>query len=100
MLRRIFRSKSEETNWRKLLIDELRMLHCSSNVIRVKKLKRMTDERYIRFFWKARRKRSLGRPRHRGKVNIKIDLRNIGWGVVDLINGLRVGKNRGLVQTR
>jgi hypothetical protein len=29
------------------------------------------------------RKRSLGRPRRRGMNNIKMDLREIGWGGVD-----------------
>jgi hypothetical protein len=31
-------------------------------------------------------KRPLGRTRHRWKGNIKMDLREIGWSVMDLIN--------------
>jgi hypothetical protein len=32
------------------------------------------------------RKRLLGRPKHRWKDNIRIDLREIGWEVVDWIH--------------
>jgi hypothetical protein len=32
---------------------------------------------------KPERKRLLGRPRHRGLNNIKIDLRDIEWGGMD-----------------
>jgi hypothetical protein len=31
-------------------------------------------------------KRSLGRPRHRWEDNIKVDLREIGWGGMDWID--------------
>jgi hypothetical protein len=31
-------------------------------------------------------KRPLGRPRHRWEYNIKIDLREIGWGGMDWID--------------
>jgi hypothetical protein len=31
-------------------------------------------------------KRPLGRPRHRWEDNIKIDLREIGWGGMDWID--------------
>jgi hypothetical protein len=31
-------------------------------------------------------KRPLGRPRHRWAVNIKADLREIGWGGMDWID--------------
>jgi hypothetical protein len=30
-------------------------------------------------------KRPLGRPRHSWKVNIKMDLRDIGWDWIDLV---------------
>jgi hypothetical protein len=30
--------------------------------------------------------RPLGRPRHRWKANIKMDLREVGWGGVDWID--------------
>jgi hypothetical protein len=31
-------------------------------------------------------KRSLGRPRHRWVDNIKMDLRDVGWGSMDWID--------------
>jgi hypothetical protein len=31
-------------------------------------------------------KRPLGRPRHRWEDNIKMDLREVGWGGMDWIN--------------
>jgi uncharacterized protein YebE (UPF0316 family) len=34
---------------------------------------------------KAEGKRLLGRPRHRWEVDIRMDLREIGWGSVDWI---------------
>jgi hypothetical protein len=36
-------------------------------------------------------RRPLGRPRHRWKDNIKMDLKEIGCGDVDWIHGLRIG---------
>jgi hypothetical protein len=35
---------------------------------------------------KARRKKTLGRPRSRWVDNIKMDLREIGWGGMDCID--------------
>jgi hypothetical protein len=35
---------------------------------------------------KPERKRPLGRPRRRWEVNIKMDLREIGWGGMDWID--------------
>jgi hypothetical protein len=32
---------------------------------------------------KPERKRPLGRPRHRWKYNVKMDLKKVGWGVMD-----------------
>jgi hypothetical protein len=43
-------------------------------------------ETYREFWWKARRKEPLGRPRSRSEYNIKMDLREIGWGDIDWIN--------------
>jgi hypothetical protein len=31
-------------------------------------------------------RRPLGRPRHRWEYNIKMDLREVGWGGMDWIN--------------
>jgi hypothetical protein len=41
-------------------------------------------------------KKPLGRPRRRWVNNIKIDLREIGWGVVDWI-WFRIGTSGGLL---
>jgi hypothetical protein len=35
---------------------------------------------------KPERRRPLGRPRHRWEDNIKIDLREVGWGDIDWID--------------
>jgi hypothetical protein len=40
-------------------------------------------------------KRPLGRHRRRWEDNIKMDLREIGWGVVDWIIWLRIGISGG-----
>jgi hypothetical protein len=39
-------------------------------------------------FWleSLREKRPLGRPRHRWEDNIRMDLREIGWGAMDWID--------------
>jgi hypothetical protein len=38
------------------------------------------------FGGKSRRKRPLGRPRRRWEDNIKMDLREVGWGDMNWIN--------------
>ena len=40
---------------------------------------------YTRFWWGNLRERQLGRPRHRWEDNIKMDLQELGRGVVDWI---------------
>jgi len=43
-------------------------------------------EVYTGFWWgNLRRKRSLGRPRHRWEDNIKMDLQEVGCGGMDWI---------------
>jgi hypothetical protein len=44
------------------------------------------EKRVQGFGGKARRKESLERPRHRWEDGIKMDLRDIGWGVVQWIH--------------
>jgi hypothetical protein len=41
---------------------------------------------YRKLVRKAEGKRPLGRPRRRGVDNIKLDLREIGWGGIDWID--------------
>jgi hypothetical protein len=44
-------------------------------------------------------KRSLGRPKHRWEDNIKMDLREIGWGGIDWIDLLQdTDQQRALVK--
>jgi hypothetical protein len=41
---------------------------------------------YRALVWKCEERRPLGRPRHRWKDNIKIDLREVGWGSMHWID--------------
>jgi hypothetical protein len=98
VLRRIFRSKRDERikSWRKLHNEDLRKFYSSPNIIR------MIKSRKMRWAWhvarmgakrnacrvlvgKPERMRPLGRPRRWWEDNIKMDLREIGWGGMDLI---------------
>jgi hypothetical protein len=38
------------------------------------------------FWWESQKERALGRHRHRWEDNIKINLREIGWGGADWID--------------
>jgi hypothetical protein len=40
---------------------------------------------YRVLIWKPEGRRQLGRPRLRWEDNIKMDLREVGWGIVDWI---------------
>jgi hypothetical protein len=42
-------------------------------------------------------KRSFGRPRRRREDNIRMDLQEVGWGDMDWIYLLRIGKGGGLL---
>jgi hypothetical protein len=55
----------------------------------------MGEERnaYRLLVGKSEGKRPLGRPRHRWVDNIRMDLREVGWGDVDWI-GLAQDRNR------
>jgi len=75
---------------------ELNDLYCSPNIVRVTKSRRMRwagnvarmRERrgvYRVLLGKPKRKRPLGRTRHRWKDNIKMDLQEVGCGGVDWI---------------
>jgi hypothetical protein len=98
VLRRIFGPKWDEVTgeWRKLHNVELHILYSSPNIIRqiisrrirwVGHVACMGGERkvYRVLVGKPEEKRPLGRPRHRCKDGIRIDLREIGWGGVEWI---------------
>jgi hypothetical protein len=82
--------------WRKLHNEELHNLYCSPSVIRMTKSKRMSwagnvarmgEKRnaYRILVGKPKGKRPLGSPRCRWEDNIRINLREIGWGGMDWI---------------
>jgi hypothetical protein len=93
VLRRIFGPKRDEVTgeWRRLLNKELYALYSSPNIIRVIKSRRlrwaghvarMGERRgaYRALVGKPEERRPLGRPRRRWEDNIKMDLREVGWG--------------------
>jgi hypothetical protein len=90
VLRRIFGPKREEDgSWRKLHNDELHNLYSLLTIVRVIKSTRMRWAGHVARMGERRgvyrflvggteRRRPMGRPRHRWKDNIKLDLREIG----------------------
>jgi hypothetical protein len=98
VLRKIFGPKRDEVigGWRKLRNEELHNLYCSPSIIRITKARRMRwghvarlgEKRYAFriLVGKPEGKRPLGRPRRKWEDNIKMDLREIGWGGMDWID--------------
>jgi hypothetical protein len=91
VLRRIFGPKRDGVTggWRKLHNEELHGLYSSPSIVKVIKAKRMRWEvrgAYNILVGRPERRRPLGRPRHRWEDNIKLDLREIGFGDVDWIH--------------
>jgi hypothetical protein len=99
VLRRIFGPKREKMvgGWWKLHNEELHDLYSSPNIVRIIKSRRKrwaghetrtgeTRNAYRTLVGKPEGKRPLGRPRRRRKDNIRIDLREIGWGGMDWID--------------
>jgi hypothetical protein len=99
VLRRIFGPKRDHVtgDWRKLHNEELHNLYSSPNVIRMIKSRRMRwaghvaglgvkRNTYRILMGKPEGKRPLGRPRRGWMDNIKIDMREIGWGGIDRID--------------
>jgi hypothetical protein len=99
VLRRIFGPKRDEVTggWRKLRNEELHKLCSSPSKIRKIKSRKMrwtgrvastrgTLNAYRILVGKPEVRRPLGRTRPRWVDNIKVDLREIGWGGVDWIH--------------
>jgi hypothetical protein len=106
VLRRVFGPKREEMTggWRRLHNEELRKLYASPNIIRVIKSRRMkwvdhvvTHDRegernaYKILVGKPEGERPCERLKRRSEDNIRMDLRQIRWEVVDW---MRVTGNR------
>jgi hypothetical protein len=98
VLRRIFGPKRDETTggWRKLHNEELNGLYSSPSIVRVIKARRMrwaghvirmgaVRGAYNILVGRPEGRRPLGRPRRRWEDNIRMDLREIGFGDVDWI---------------
>jgi len=83
--------------WRRLRNEELWVLYCSPNIIRVIKSRRMKWAGHVarmgerrgvyRVLVRTREgKRLLGRPRRRWEDYIKMDLKEVGCGCMDWID--------------
>jgi hypothetical protein len=98
VLRRIFGPKRDEITrgWRKLHNEELHGLYSSPSIVTVIKARRMRWAGHVARMGELRGayiligrpegRRPLGRPRSRWEGNIKMDLREIGFGDVDWIH--------------
>ena len=104
VLRRIFGPKRDKVTveWRKLHNDELHVLYCSPNIVRVVKWRRMRWAGHVArmeerrglcraLMEKPEGKRPLGRPRRRWEDNIKMDLQEVGRGAWNGSSWLRIG---------
>jgi hypothetical protein len=93
VLRRIFGPKRDEVtgDWRRLHNEELNGLYYSPNIMRVMKSRRMRWAGHVARMGEGRGvyrvlvgkpegKRPLGRPRRRWEDNIRMDLKEVGWG--------------------
>jgi hypothetical protein len=110
---RIFGPKRDKVmgKWRRLHNKELYALYSSPNIIRVNKsrrlrwaghVERMGERRgaYRALVGKPEGRRPLGRPRRRWEDNIKMDLREVGWGALTGLPWLRIGTGGGLLCIR
>jgi hypothetical protein len=99
VLRRIFGPRRDEVTgfWRKLHNEELHGLYSSPSIVRVIKARRMRWAGHVACMGEVRGaynilvgrpegRRLLGRPRRIWEDNIKMDLREIGFGDVDWIH--------------
>jgi hypothetical protein len=82
--------------WRKLRNEGLQYLYSSPNTIRIKSRRVRLAEHVARMVanrnvcmvlvGNPERRRPLGKPRRRWEDNIKIYLREVGWGGMDCID--------------
>jgi hypothetical protein len=106
VLRRIFGPGRDEVTgeWRRLHNEEVNVLHCSPNIVRVIKWRRMRWAGYVArmgeesgvyrvLVGKPEGKRPLVRPRRRCVDNIRMDLQEVGCGDMDWI-GLAQDRDR------
>jgi hypothetical protein len=113
VLRRIYGPKRDGVTggWRKLHNEELHGLYSSPSIVRVIKTRRMrwagnlahmgeVMGAYNILVGRPEGRRQLGRPRRRWEDNIKMDLREIGFGDVDWIHWAQDrDRRRALVNT-
>jgi hypothetical protein len=110
VLRRIFGPKRDEVTgeWRRLHNKELHALYSSPSIIREIKSRRlrwaghvarMGERRgaYRALVGKPEGRRPLGRSGRRWEDNIKMDLREVGWGAWTGSIWLRIGTGGGLL---
>jgi hypothetical protein len=110
VLRRMFGPKRNEVTgeWRKLHSGELHNLYSSPDIIKQIKSRRMRWAGHVArmgegrnvyrdLMGKPKGKGPLERPRRRWKDVIKMDLREIGWGVWNRFIWLRIGTVGGLL---
>jgi hypothetical protein len=113
VLKRIFGPKRDEVTGecRRLHNKELYALCSSPNIIRVIKSRRLRWAGHVARMGKRKGacralvgkpegRRPLGRPRRRWEDNIKMDLREVGWGAYTGLIWLRVGTDGGLLFIR
>jgi hypothetical protein len=108
VLRKMFGPKSDDDlSLRKLHNDELHSLYSSPNIVRVIKSRRLRWAGHVACMGEGRGvyrvlvgrpegKRPLGRPRRRGEVKIKMDLREIGIDGRTGFSWLRIDSGGGL----
>jgi hypothetical protein len=110
VLRRIFGPKRDEVRgeWKRLHDKELYALYSAPDIFRVMKSRRlrwaghvarMGERRgaYRALVEKPEGSRPFGRPRRRWKDNIKMNVREVGWGAWTGSIWLRIGTGGGLL---
>jgi hypothetical protein len=110
VLRRTFGPKGDEVmgEWRKLHNEELHNLYSSPDIIRQIKSRRMRWAEHVARIGEGRNvyrvlvgkpkgRSPQERPRHRWECGIKMDLREIGWGVWSGFTWLRIVTVGGLL---